>query len=151
MINWIVTSAVVNAFPEINDDMHWESPMIFLPDNIEEITQTINDLDLGQEMSIHYDFIGLPPFGFPAEVLELWYARTPAAAQKAFVPLFDLCPIHQESSPSSNNKINVVLDRGPYKGAFKPIWSVALEKLDESQREYGHVLFEMTITSSLQF
>lgn len=60
----IVTSAVVNAFPQINDGMHWESTMIFLPDHIEEVTQTINDLDMGEGMSIHYAFAGLPPFGF---------------------------------------------------------------------------------------
>ncbi|KAK9349620.1 hypothetical protein V1523DRAFT_422378 [Lipomyces doorenjongii] len=126
----IVTSAVVNAFPQINDGMHWESTMVFLPDHIEEITQTINDLDMGEGMSIHYAFTGLPPFGFPAVVLELWYGGTPAAAQKAFAPLFKLHPIHQESSPTPYNKINEALNRGQYKGGFKPTWSVALEKLD---------------------
>lgn len=38
--------------------------MIFLPDHIEEVTQTINDLDMGEGMSIYYAFAGLPPFGF---------------------------------------------------------------------------------------
>jgi hypothetical protein len=60
----IVISAVVKAFPQINDGMHWESNMIFLPDHIEQVTQTINDLDMGEGMSIHYAFAGLPPFGF---------------------------------------------------------------------------------------
>ena len=42
----IVTAVVVNAFPQINDGMHWESTMIFLSDHIEEVTLTINDLDM---------------------------------------------------------------------------------------------------------
>jgi hypothetical protein len=60
----IVTAAVVKAHPQINHGMHWESTMIFLPDHIEEVTQTINDLELGEGMSIHYAFAGLPPIGF---------------------------------------------------------------------------------------
>jgi hypothetical protein len=32
-----------------------------LPDKIEELSQTINDLDMGEGMSIHYSFTGLPP------------------------------------------------------------------------------------------
>ena len=60
----IVTAAVVNAFPQINDGIHWECTMIFLPDHIEVVTQTINDLELGDGMSIHYAFTGLPPIGF---------------------------------------------------------------------------------------
>jgi hypothetical protein len=64
----IVTSAVVNAFPQINGGMHWECMMAFLPDNIEELTQTINDLDMGEGMSIHYAFTGLPPIGIVSKL-----------------------------------------------------------------------------------
>lgn len=65
----IVTAAKVNAFPQINNGIHWESTMVFLPDHIEEVTQTINDLDMGEGMSIHYAFTGLPPFGFVCDPL----------------------------------------------------------------------------------
>ncbi|EPS31096.1 hypothetical protein PDE_06051 [Penicillium oxalicum 114-2] len=126
----IVTAAKVKAFPQINNGIHWESTMVFLPDHIEEVTQTINDLHMGEGMSIHYVFTGLSPFGFPAVVLELWYAGTPSDAQKAFAPLFSLKPIYQDSSPTPYNEINAVLDRGQYKGGQKPMWSVALEKID---------------------
>lgn len=60
----IVTAAVVRAFPQINDGMHWESNLVFLPDQIEEVTETINSLEMGEGMSIHYAFTGLPPIGF---------------------------------------------------------------------------------------
>ncbi|KAN0072890.1 hypothetical protein V8E54_009004 [Elaphomyces granulatus] len=138
----IVTSAVVKAFPQINDGMHWESNMIFLPDHIEQVTQTINDLDMGEGMSIHYAFAGLPPFGFPAVVLELWYAGTAEAAEKAFAPLFKLHPIYHKSSPTPYNKINAALDQGQYKGGQKPTWSVALEKLDPAavRKVWSHYL-----------
>lgn len=67
----IVTAAVVNAFPQINDGMHWESTMAFLPNHLEEVTQTINDLDMGEGMSIHYAFTGLPPIGFVCDPFHL--------------------------------------------------------------------------------
>ena len=60
----IVTAAKVNAFPQINNGIHWESTMVFLPDHIEKVTQTINDLEMGEGMSIHYVFTSLPPLGF---------------------------------------------------------------------------------------
>lgn len=63
----IVTSAKVNAFREINGGMHWECTMIFLPNHIEEVTQAINDLDMGEGMSIHFAFTGLPPFGYVSD------------------------------------------------------------------------------------
>jgi hypothetical protein len=55
----IVTAALVKAYPQVNGGVHWESNMVFLPDHIEEVTQTINDLHLGTGMSIHYAFIGV--------------------------------------------------------------------------------------------
>lgn len=66
----------------------------------------------------------------PAIVLELWYAGTSSAAEKAFGPLLNLRPIYHHSAPIPYNQINAALDRGQYKGGQKPTWSVALEKLD---------------------
>jgi hypothetical protein len=80
----IVTAAKVNAFPQINNGIHWESTMVFLPDHIEELTQTINDLDMGEGMSIHYAFTGLPPFGFVCD------------------PLFRLALVSHHESSSAN-------------------------------------------------
>jgi hypothetical protein len=65
----IVTVAKVNAFPQINNGIHCESTMVFPPDHIEEVTQTINDLEMGEGMSIHYAFTGLPPMGFVCDPL----------------------------------------------------------------------------------
>jgi hypothetical protein len=134
----IVTAAKVNAFPQINNGIHWESTIVFLPDHIEEATQTINDLEWEKECQSttlspafhHLDSYVIPFYTWPlvhvikapalthmtlqpAVVLELWYAGTPSDTQKAFAPLFSLKPIYQDSSPTPYNEINAVLDRGP--------------------------------------
>jgi hypothetical protein len=85
---------------------------------------------MGEGMSIHYAFTGLPPIGIVSRAPRTLVRRGFAAAEKAFAPLFNLGPISHRSGPIPYNETKATLDRGQYKGGQKPTWAVALERLN---------------------
>jgi FAD/FMN-containing dehydrogenase len=57
----IVSSLSVKSHPQINEGQHWMSMLIFTPDKIETVAESIGKLDWEQNMAIHVIFAGPPP------------------------------------------------------------------------------------------
>lgn len=57
----IISSLTVKAYSHINEGQHWMSTLIFTPDKIESLVESINALDWDQEIAAFIIFACPPP------------------------------------------------------------------------------------------
>lgn len=81
----------MRAYPTVNIGIAWVGNLIYTPDKLEAVTQTISDLDLKKEMSVHYYLAALLDFS-PTIIVNPWYSVPVAEAKVAFKALYDLGP-----------------------------------------------------------
>ena len=79
-------------YPTVNNGIAWIGNLIYTPDKLESVTQTISDFDLKKEMSVHYYFAAPLDFS-PTIIANPWYSFPAAEAKVAFKALYDLGPV----------------------------------------------------------
>lgn len=77
----------MKAYPTVNNGIAWIGNLIYTPDKLEAVTQTISDLDLKKEMSVHYYLVS------STIIVNPWYSVPAAEAKVAFKALYDLGPV----------------------------------------------------------
>ena len=126
----IVTSITMKSYPTVNSGTAWIGNLIFTPDQVEAVTQTISDLDLKKEMSVHYYFAAAPPNYDPTVIVNPWYSGSAAEGKAAFKALYDLGPVADTTEELPYNQVNSGGDSFCAKSGRKPAYGAGLRKLD---------------------
>lgn len=120
----------MKSYPTVNSGIAWIGNLRYTPDKIEAVTQTISNLYLKKEMSIHYSFAAAPPNYAPTVIVNLWYSGSAAEGKAAFKALYDLGPIADTTEELPYDKVNSGDDFFCVKGQRKPTYTAGLKKLD---------------------
>lgn len=70
------------------------------------MTQTIPDLDLRKEISVHYYFAAAPPDFAPTMIVNPWYSGPGAEAKVTLKAPYDLGPLADTTEELPYNQIN---------------------------------------------
>ncbi|KAI9669063.1 MAG: hypothetical protein M1831_000655 [Alyxoria varia] len=130
----IVTSAVMNAYPTIDNGRVWAGELIFRSgarDKLRAFIDAVNNLHLTEDMTIHWGFIHVEPNNTPAITAEIFFMRGDVAAGRAaFRSLYDLQPDEDTTEVLDYNRLNDDTAELCETGGSKPGWHVGLQTLD---------------------
>jgi hypothetical protein len=56
-----VASIKVKAYPQINEGLHWHHLLVFAPEQLEAVTEAVNELRFGEGMAMHFIMGCFPP------------------------------------------------------------------------------------------
>ncbi|KAI9836334.1 MAG: hypothetical protein M1837_003401 [Sclerophora amabilis] len=127
----IVTSVVMNAYPTIDNGQVWAGELFFTGDQLEPYVEAVNNLNLTEDMTIHWGFNLQPPNNTPAITAEIFFMSGDAeAGKRAFQPLYDLGPYNDTTTVMAYNRLNDDTLEFCEDGGRKPGWHVGLQTLD---------------------
>ena len=126
----IVTSATMNAYPTLNNGRFWSGELIFSGDKLERYIDAVNNLNLTEDMTIHWGFSHLES-GRPVINAEVfWMSGDAEAGRRAFQPLYDLEPDDDTTQVVAYSHLNDDTAGFCEDGGRKPGWHVGLQTLD---------------------
>ncbi|KAF3917135.1 hypothetical protein ABW20_dc0107990 [Dactylellina cionopaga] len=126
----IVTQATIQGHPQSNE-LTWSGALIFGdPSKIESIVETIDTMDMDENMCVHFLFMCPPPTFAPVIMVAPWYNGPEEVAEKMWKPILDLGPTIKETFMAPADKLNDGNDPFGEKGGRKPGVGLGLQKLD---------------------
>ncbi|KAK6523326.1 hypothetical protein TWF281_001305 [Arthrobotrys megalospora] len=134
----IVTQATIQAYPESNGGLSWTGALIFGDSSkLEEVVEAINNLEMDENMSVHFLFACVPPTLAPAIMVSPWYCGPEHEAEKAWKSVLDLGPTIKETFMAPANRLNDGNDPFGEKGGRKPGVGLGIDTLDP--HAYRHI------------
>lgn len=134
----IVTEATMQAHPQSNDGLSWTGKLIFGdPSKLEAVVETINDLEMDENMCVHFLLACIPPTHAPAIMVVPWYYGPEEEAEKVWKSLLDIGPTIKETFMAPADRLNDGNDPFGEMGGRKPGVGLGLDTLDP--KAYRHI------------
>lgn len=128
----IVTSAIVRAHPQNEvQSTAWSGPVVFSPDQLEEVVNFINELDLEPEMNIFMYFVTSgPPDNAPVIVTTPFQlGGTNESGHQKFAKLFDIGPLSDGTGVVPYKEFNTGGDMFCTPGSRKPGFGAGFKEM----------------------
>ncbi|EPS42831.1 hypothetical protein H072_3103 [Dactylellina haptotyla CBS 200.50] len=127
----IVTQATIKVYPESNGGMSWTGVLLYGDSSkVETVVQTISEMEMDENMCVHFLFACPPPTLAPVVMVVPWYYGPEDEAEKVWKPLLDIGPTFKQTGMAPANKLNEGNDAFGEKGGRKPGVGLGLEKID---------------------
>ncbi|KAK6499168.1 hypothetical protein TWF481_011739 [Arthrobotrys musiformis] len=134
----IVTEATIQAHPQSNNGLSWSGVLIFEdPSKLEAVIGAINNLDMNENMCVHFLFARVPPTLSPAIVVMPWYYGPREEAEKAWKSILDIGPTAAKTFMAPADKLNDGNDQFGEKGGRKPGVGLGIDFLNPEA--YRHI------------
>lgn len=126
----IVTSAVIKAYPTPKvSNVAWEGALTFADNQLENLIQTIHDLDLRRDMEIDLLFStsGPPAYTPMITAIPIFFGNA-SAGERVFAPVLEIGPMSNGATETPYDQWGAFGDSFCIKGSRKPSYGVSISR-----------------------